>query len=134
MAGIAVLSSTGFLIALYFTLVYHKLMPPDARVLPRFCRMESGACASLLSTADARLLRVPNFYPGLLFYAAMFTFAMSPAWHNPLVKTMIAASGMALLSSLYLSYSLFMKLKIACALCYTSHAINFLLFILLLCL
>ncbi len=130
MVAIAVLSSIGFLIALYFTLVYRRLMPPDATFIPRVCRIESGACASLLSTPDAHLFKVPNFYPGLLFYAAVFTFAVSPDWHNPLHEFMIVASGIALLSSLYLSYSLFAKLKIVCVLCYTSHAINLLLFIL----
>jgi len=131
MAGIAVLSCMGFLIALYFALVYHKLMPPDARFLPRFCRIESGACASLLSTADARLLKVPNFYPGLLFYAAMFTFAVSPIMVKPLKETMLVASAITVIASLYLAYSLLRKLKISCLLCYSSHIINFFLFILM---
>lgn len=128
---LGVLSSVGFLISLYFLFVYHNLMPADARWIPKFCRMDQTSCKSILSTPDARVFGLPNFYLGIGFYAAVFAAAVFTPTTDLIRTTLIVVSGLSVATSLFLSYSLFVRLKARCVLCFVSHVINVVMFLLL---
>jgi len=131
-ATLGIFSALGFMISLYFTLVYHKLMPPDAPFIPKLCRMDQSSCQSLLSTRDARVFGVPNFYLGLVFYVVIVVVSIAPSPVREWRLLVAGASGLTVAASLFLSYSLLVRLKTNCVLCYSSHLLNLLIFLLLL--
>lgn len=129
--ALSTLSLLGFLISLYFTLVYHKLMPSDSRFIPKFCRLDQSSCESILNTRDAHVFGVPNFYLGLVFYAGIILASILPELMQKAYIALAAASGLSVAMGLFLSYSLTFRLKTRCLLCFTSHILNLLIFILL---
>lgn len=131
MVAITVLSGMGIVLSLFFALIHYNVMPADSRYLPSVCRMESGSCAALLSTRDARLFGIPNFFPGLVYYAAVFLFSLNTTLQSHFSEIIIGLSGITVLVSLYLSSSLLFKLRVVCVPCFAGHAINLLIFLLL---
>lgn len=123
---ILVCSALGFFISLYFTLVYYRLMRPDAAIVPWFCRMDERTCQSLLNTRNARILGAPNFLFGVLYYAAMALFITGAIRISLALATFAALSTVVL--GVYLVYGLIVTLKTRCVLCYTTHACNLLIF------
>ncbi|MDR5709297.1 MAG: vitamin K epoxide reductase family protein [Armatimonadota bacterium] len=119
------LCTVGFLDSLYFTLVQYRILPPDPRWLPRFCRVEQGRCLSLLQAPEARLLWIPNSVVGLGFYPGVFAAALlgqlgDRRW---LGAALVVALG-AVLASFYLVWALLRRLRIHCPLCYLAHVVN----------
>ena len=129
---IGLLSCAGLLISGYFAAVYHKLIPDVDRFIPRICRLDPGACATILETREARLFGVPNFDLGILFYIGLVISALLPDVWKELRTMLLFGSIVAVAMGIYLSYSLMVRLKVHCVLCYTSHVINILIFFLLL--
>ncbi|MBI2619279.1 MAG: vitamin K epoxide reductase family protein [Ignavibacteriales bacterium] len=125
-------SFCGLIISLYFTLVYNGLIKPDARWIPRACRMEKGTCDTILHTREAKILGIPNFYLGLLYYAVLLWVSLDPEAFDMLSSQIRFASGGTVLLGIILTYSLLYKLKVNCVLCFASHILNFILFLLLL--
>lgn len=85
---------------------------------------------SVVKRPAARLfLGIPNALFGLLYYA----FAASAVWLPVAVLSwlLLAAALAAALTSLYLAYSLLFITRMPCPFCWTSHAINWLLLVLL---
>lgn len=128
------LSLTGFLISLYFTLVYYRRIPANYFLVPRVCRMEESRCQTVLSTRDARVFGVPNFVLGLIYYALVFLTALAggPLSDSPAVQFLLWISILVLILGVYLIYSLLFRIKIPCPLCFTCHGINTLIALLLL--
>ncbi len=115
----------GFLDSLYFTLVQSRVLPPDPRWLPRFCRMEEARCFSLLRTPQARLLGIPNSVVGLGLYPALWAAALlAQLGDRRWLGVGIAASAAATLTSLYLAWALLVRLRTHCPLCYLAHLVN----------
>jgi len=129
---IGILSLLGILISGYFASIYHNLLPDVNRFVPRFCRMESGACSSLLSTSQARLFGVPNFDLGVLYYAGLLGSAVLPSLWKQLHSMLFFGSIVAIMTGFYLTYVLVLRLRVHCILCFTIHAVNFLIFLTLL--
>jgi len=131
--SLGVLGLTGFVIALYFTLMRFTRMNAYQRFIPPVCRMDEQTCLSLLDTAEARLFGVPNSAPGLLYYALIMSTAVLLIGGNPLPLPtfVIAISTASAVVSIYLAYSLLFRIKIQCILCFTSHVINMLILLLL---
>lgn len=122
----------GFLISLYFTLVYYGKMRAEQPFLPRVCTLGSSSCQELIRRPEARLLGLPNFVLGLFFYAAVVAEAVLPRGSAPsLEAALLVAAGGAVVLGLVLSYVLIVRLRTNCILCFASHAINLLLFVLL---
>jgi len=121
-----VLSVAGFLISLYFTLVYYQRIPANYYLVPRFCRMEESTCQSILSTREARLFGAPNFLYGILYYAVVFLGTLLESYDGGSLTVLMltALSISAVLVSIYLGHALLFKLKTACPLCFMSHGIN----------
>lgn len=123
-------SILGLLISMYFTLVYYRLMKPDAVFVPAFCRLDEATCQYLMSTRNARILGAPNFVLGLLYYCGMIPYIVVTDVHNAIPLTVVTfVSLFTVLLGVYLVYGLLYKLKTHCVLCYTSHACNFIIFL-----
>ena len=125
-------AAVGFLISSYFTAVSYRWIKPDVKWIPSFCRMEERTCASIVFTPRARFFGLPNSILGQVFYLAL----MASVWGNlaltpPVYYLLISASFLTVLLGLYLTYSLLFLTRVPCKLCFTSHAINLVIFILL---
>ena len=124
-AMLALLGILGSLVSLYFTLVYYGKMRADARGIPRICRLEESACQFLIRRPEAHIFNFPNFVVGLCFYLAVICLALMPEGAAPRFEWMLRfASGVAVAVGLYLSYTLIVRLRVNCTLCFASHFTN----------
>ena len=123
----------GFGISSYFTGVAYRWVRPDTRWIPAICRMGEQTCATIVFTPRARVFGLPNSVLGQLFYVTLAVVAVSGALGDPLVRLVwLSVSGVTVLLGLYLTYSLLFVTRVNCMLCFTSHAINLVLFVILL--
>jgi uncharacterized membrane protein len=131
---IAGASAIGLYISLYFTLVYFRLVEPDQRFVPAWCRMDNNSCHVIVHSPQAHALGLPNSLYGIFYYLFIASFALINDWYSsyPLQKTMVFFSAAPMLMSIYLFIALRFQLKTHCILCYVSHAINLFLFLLFL--
>ena len=118
------LALIGLWISLYFTGVYYKWFEPNVLWIPKICQMSQKTCLSVLDTPRAKIFGVPNSVFGLFVYTYFILDVFS---FSPTLGMLLAALSFS--RSLYLAYSLIFVTKIPCPLCFTSHAINFLLFL-----
>lgn len=134
MTGLLIgLSGVGLLISSYFTAVAFSWVRPDVRWIPSFCRMDEQTCASIVFTPQARVFFVPNSLLGQLYYLALllgvvFGWIGGPA---PVPVGYIVASALTVGLGVYLSYALLFVNRVACPLCFTSHGINLVIFLIL---
>ncbi len=126
-ALLLVLALAGLAIAAYFTGVSYRLIAPDAFFIPRRCRLGEATCARVLDTPRARVFGVPNSLLGTAYYLAVIGLAIAggagaaPGW--VLVAYRLTALGTVALGA-YLSWSLLFLTRVPCVLCFTAHAIN----------
>ncbi len=125
------LSVVGLLISLLFALIALNVIPSNHHLLPKFCQLEPATCASILSTTYARVLKLPNFVVGILFYLFILIVVLLPEQGEMLLPYAVALSFVSVSISIYLLYALVVRLRTHCPLCYVSHAINFLIFLFL---
>ena len=96
----------------------------------------------MLQTPYARVLGVPNSLLGIIYYFLLIGWALVGrrlyaydatvyALALPLRWVLAVSSAMPVIAGFHLIYALRHKLHIACPLCYTAHAINAALFVLL---
>lgn len=129
--ALLVLALIGFQISLYFTLVYHRRLRPDAGWLPEACRMDERSCGSILGTPEARILKIPNFHLGLVYYTVLSILSFIPSAVEMFLLELRLISGFTVFLAVVLSYSLLWKLRVLCILCFASHTINLLIFLIL---
>jgi uncharacterized membrane protein len=123
----------GFGISSYFTGVAYRWVAPDTRWIPAVCRMGERTCATIVFTRRAHVFGIPNSVLGQLFYALLAMVAVAGGLNEPVLRlVLIAVSGLTVLLGLYLTYSLLFVTRVNCVLCFTSHAINVVLFVTLL--
>ncbi|MFQ5797723.1 MAG: vitamin K epoxide reductase family protein [Bacteroidota bacterium] len=120
------LAAFGFLVSLYFTLVYYKLMAPDTKFVPSICRLGEQTCRTILSTREARVLGVPNFLLGLIYYLGLITLGAFELIHPSTwgYEALMTISLLTVLLGVYLTHSLLSKLRVVCVLCIAGHLIN----------
>lgn len=129
-AAILICSALGWFISLYFTLVYYRAIKPDARFIPAVCRLDEASCQYLMGTRNAKILGMRNFVLGLLYYAALIVYGSSESVQKTIPLSLaIFVSLFTVVLGIYLVYGLIAKLKTHCVLCYTSHALNLLIFV-----
>ena len=129
---ISILAALGFLISSYFTAVAYRWVNPNASWIPSFCRMGEQTCSSIVFTARARVFGLPNSLLGQVFYVVLIAAVVGDfLFTKPLVYFYLLASLVTVFLGMYLSYSLLFLTRVPCKLCFTSHAINLLIFILL---
>lgn len=123
---IAGLGGVGAWIAVYFTLVTYRIVPPDARWVPAFCRMDEETCAAVIDSEYARVFRVPNSLLGLGWYGAATGAGLAGLAGGtvPLCPTFVLVALVTVVVSVYLAWSLLFRLETHCPLCYTSHLLN----------
>jgi uncharacterized membrane protein len=129
--SLALLSFVGFVISVYFTLVHRKLLRPDAAWIPEVCRMEEQSCGTILGTPEARLLRVPNFYLGVIYYLGLIILSFFPTVTREILLELRLISGFTVFLGIVLTYSLIWKLRVLCVLCFAGHGINLFIFLIL---
>ena len=127
------LSVVGLLISTYFTAVAYRWVRPDVRWVPAVCRMDEQTCASIVSTPQARQFFIPNSVLGQFYYVtillgALFGWIDGP---SPLPVSYVVASALTVSMGVYLSYALLFVNRVACPLCFTSHGINVVIFLVL---
>ena len=142
---IIVLALAGLADALYFTFAYYGRIKKARWVPEVLCAREESSCVNVVQTPYARVFGLPNSLFGIVYYLFLMLGTTSD-WGAEITPAFIAVSGrivelgllVAIFSSagtvilgLYLIYSLRRKLHVDCPLCYTAHAVNTVLFILL---
>ena len=95
--------------------------------------MGEKTCATIVFTPRARLFGVPNSLLGQVYYVAL----LAGLWggflfSRPAFFLYLSASLLTVLVGVFLSYSLLFITRVPCTLCFTSHAINAMVFVLLL--
>ncbi|HLX11262.1 MAG TPA: vitamin K epoxide reductase family protein [Bacteroidota bacterium] len=131
--ALGMLGLAGFFISLYFTLVYYGILQPDWGFIPRVCRMDKQTCGSLIHTREARLLGLPNSVFGIGFYLFVIVTSVCFSGESYAISLQILfwASIIAVAMGIYLTYSLMVKLRTKCVLCFASHTINLLILLIL---
>ncbi|MBI3017840.1 MAG: vitamin K epoxide reductase family protein [Deltaproteobacteria bacterium] len=115
----------GFLISLYFTLVYLDISVPVIDSVANFCRFDTRQCQKVIETESSHLFGVANFVLGLFYYTVLFLYLILPssiAWIFFILVVM--ACWVVVILSLYLAFELRYVLKIPCRLCFTIHGMN----------
>lgn len=126
-ALLLVLALAGLAIAAYFTGVSYRLIAPDAFFIPRRCRLGEATCARVLDTPRARVFGVPNSLLGMAYYLAVIGLAIAggpgrvPGWMC-IAYQAVSLGTVAL--GVYLSWSLLFLTRVPCVLCFSAHAIN----------
>jgi uncharacterized membrane protein len=142
-ASIFVLSLAGLADSLYFTLAYYGRIR-QARWVPEIlCAREGSSCLTVVQTPYAHVFGVPNSLLGIVYYLLLIAGAMGnwsvgayPYVHFTYfviswVQLLIFLSAGTTILGFYLIYALRRRLHVDCPLCYTAHAINAALFVLL---
>ena len=95
--------------------------------------MGEQTCSRVIHSPRARVFGLPNSLLGQLFYlailAAVFADLLFP---KPYIWLFLSASFFTVALGIFLSYSLLYLTRIRCVLCFTSHAINGIIFLILL--
>ena len=130
---VLVFASIGFLISLYFSLVHFRVMAPDVAVVPRVCRLSKETCQAILSTPDSRLLGIPNFLLGTLYYLTLILLGLLGLIRPDVrgYEILLMLSFFTVFLGAYLTHSLLVKLRVMCILCFASHAVNLILAVVL---
>lgn len=118
------LSLIGLWISVYFTGVYYKWFQPNVFWIPQICQLKEETCITVLGTPRAKLLGLPNSLFGIFLYLYLILDLFFFPPQAALIFLLFA-----LLRSIYLAYSLIFVTKVPCPLCFTSHGINLVLFL-----
>lgn len=130
---LALLALAGLAISTYFTAIAYRWIDPEAGYLPGFCRMGKATCASVVFTPRARVFGVPNSLLGQIYYLCLVAGLWAGRlWEAPVLGIALGISFLTVLLGIYLTHSLLFRTRIPCKLCFTSHAINGVIFLLLL--
>ena len=139
--AITALSLAGLVISIYFTFAYYGRVKKSRWVPEILCAREGSNCVTVVQTPYARVFGVPNSLLGIIYYLLVVSDAINGfgiPWYYKggyqLIwpfQILIPASLATVLLGFYLIYALQRKLRINCALCYTAHAINLALLLLL---
>jgi uncharacterized membrane protein len=141
---INVLCLAGLANALYFTFAYYGRIKKARWVPEILCAQEGSTCVRVVQTPYARLFGVPNSLLGIVYYMLVMAWTMQSRTaaiklrFHPFAHVISVGMALLILVSMgtmvfgsYLIYALRRKLHVDCLLCYTAHAINTAVFVLL---
>jgi uncharacterized membrane protein len=137
-----VLSLAGLADALYFTLAYYGRIRKARWVPEIFCAREDSSCVTVVRTPYARVFSVPNSLLGIVYYVLLIVWITLVPHHvsisghvfrpfDNLGLFLLGASLSTVVLGFYLIHALRRALHTDCPLCYAAHAINMVLFVLL---
>jgi uncharacterized membrane protein len=140
--SIILLSLGGLADALYFTFAYYGRVRKARWVPEILCAREGSSCVSVVRTPYGRVFGVPNSLLGIVYYLLLIVWITFIPRHltvsgyvlNPFETVgllLLGASICSVVLGFYLIYALRRVLHVDCPLCYTAHAINLMLFVLL---
>ena len=138
---IIALSLAGLALSVYFTFAYYGRIKKSRWVPEILCAREGSSCVTVVQTSYARVFSVPNSLIGIVYYLAILIWLpwtsavhfqeehlwLVLAWTSALILGSMAS----VFLGFYLMYALRHSLHTNCPLCYTAHAINAFLLILL---
>lgn len=139
---IVLFSLAGLADALYFTLAYYGRIR-KARWVPEILRAREGSsCVTVVRTPYARVFGVPNSLLGIVYYVLLLVWITFVPRHasisgsvlrpfETLGLLLMGASFSSVVLGFYLIYALRRILYTRCLFCYAAHAINLILFVLL---
>jgi len=143
LALICILSVAGLALSLYFTFAYYGRIKKARWVPAILCAREGSSCVTVVQTPYARVFGVPNSLLGIVYYLLVISLVLR-GMRKPIdvvllrtyliiapVPVLILPGVATVLLGFYLIYALRRKLHIDCPLCYTAHAINAALLVLL---
>jgi uncharacterized membrane protein len=140
---IFLLSIAGLADALYFTFAYYGRVRKLKWIPAVLCARDGSSCVTVVKTAYARVFGVPNSLLGIFYYVLLMAWAESgmPVGFEVAIGDryrvirigwiLITAGAITVVLGFYLVYALKRKLNVDCPLCYAAHAINIVLFVLL---
>ncbi len=141
---ICLLSLAGLADSLHFTFAYYGRIKKARWVPEILCAREGSNCVTVVQTPYARVFGPPNSLFGIAYYLLLIAGAVWDWSYGvnlyihlthfvlPLgLALLILASAVTLILGFYLIYALRRRLHVDCPLCYTAHAINATLFVLL---
>ena len=141
---VSALALAGLADALYFTLAYYGRVRKARWVPEVLCAREDSSCVTVVKTPYGRVFGVPNSLLGIVYYAGTIAGAAEGwgfgvnwefHWAGRAIPwglgVMTLAAAATVLLGIYLIYALRRKLHVHCPLCYTAHAINAALLVLL---
>jgi len=139
---IVLLSLGGLADALYFTLAYYGRIRKARWVPEIFCAREDSNCVTVARTSYARVFGVPNSLLGVFYYVLLAVWIGFVPRHvsisgqvlrpfETLGLLLLGVSISSVVLGFYLIHALRRVLHTHCPLCYAAHAINILLFVLL---
>jgi uncharacterized membrane protein len=123
--------------AFYFTFAYYGRIRKARWVPEILCAREGSSCVTVVQTKYARVFGLPNSLLGIGYYLLLIVWAVAGAHLGGMISSaaftnaLIAASAVTVALGGYLVYALRRKLGVDCPLCYTAHAINAALLVLL---
>jgi len=114
----------GLVLAGYFTGVTYGWLRPDGRWIPPVCRLKKETCGLILNTPEARVFGLPNSVLGIAYYLTILAaLAFGPLSGAGRAAVVAVAWGTVGLGA-YLAYRLLFVLRVLCVLCFTAHAVN----------
>jgi len=157
---IVALSLAGLVISIYFTFAYYGRVKKSRWVPEILCAREGSSCVTVVQTPYARVFGVPNSLLGIVYYLAVLVWVFDdiegwsfPIWTSiaggfigsievgmgamelhfsgPVHLLLVLASLGTVVLGFYLIYALRRLLQTDCPLCFTAHAINLAIFVLL---
>ena len=141
------LALAGLVLAVSFTAAFYRPGSVLARLLPpEVCDLKAEparfgtgsdrgmeadpSCGTVVRTPGARIFGVPNSLLGLIYYGAAIGIALM-GFPPALAAGLLAASWFTVAVGVYLGYRLLRVERMSCPLCWTAHALNTLLAIVL---
>jgi len=139
---IVLLSLAGLADALYFTLAYYGRIRKARWVPEILCAREDSSCVTVVRTPYARVFGAPNSLLGIVYYVLLLVWIIFVPRHasisgyvlrpfETLGLLLMGASLSSVVLGFYLIYALRRILYTHCLFCYAAHAINLILFVLL---
>lgn len=129
-----VLSIAGIANACYFTFAYYGKVRGVRWIPAVLCARDGSSCLTVVQTPYARVFGPPNSLFGIIYYLLVAGWALAEPADSEFgwAVILLAMSAVAVILGGYLIYALRSKLHAGCPLCYTAHATNAVLFVILL--
>lgn len=141
--AVIALSLGGLADSLYFTFAYYGRIKKARWVPEVLCAREGSSCVTVVRTPYASVFGVPNSLLGIFYYVLLLIWAVAgqsagltfqlgmTSYFITFTGLLIAASAVTVALGFYLVYALRRILRINCPFCYSAHAINLTLLVLL---
>jgi uncharacterized membrane protein len=112
------LALLGLVNAVYFTLIYYRVVRPGTAWIPSVCRLGEATCRRVVFTRYGRLAGLPNSLFGIFFYLLLLHVALERlvTGRARFLDVALAAAGFALVLAVYLIHALVVRLKTPCPL------------------